>query len=156
MTTELLTELMAQSTAGYFSVLFDITWVQGGVAHTMHLCNDVDDILHNGITYRALAFTYTPPPVSEASVGGAQVSIDMVSQEIGEEILKCSEPPKFHIQAIYFKQNGAIEVLDNWDFTMESTSWNVTTLTGELTFETALDRYVPKDSFDTENAPGCW
>lgn len=156
MTLDALSNLMAQSTAGYFAVLMSISWTFDGSTELMHITNNTQDIVHDGTTYKAFDFEYTPPTVTESSVGNAQITIQSVTQEIPKKTLDSLVAPKLVIQAVFVFETGLCETLAGWVFTLSSTQWNSTTLTAEITFETALDRYMPKDTFNVTDFPGCW
>ncbi len=154
-TNEALADLMAQSTAGYFAILLDITWTIAGAPEVLHICNNTEDILYNGVLYFAAGFKYTPPEIKEDYVGSASLSICTVDQTIPDHILRSSSHPSFTVRAAYIFATGAVETLDGWEFTLSKATWGAQQLSGSIIFETALDRLLPKDAFNTQDFPGC-
>ena len=154
-TNEALAELLSQSTAGYFAVLLDIRWTFNDSSDVIHLCNNTENIEYAGIPYIAAGFIYTPPEVREDYIGSASLTVCTVDQEIPENILNSILPPLFTVRAAYIFDTGEVETIDGWEFTLSKATWEDKQLTGSITFETALDRLLPKDAFNTQDFPGC-
>jgi hypothetical protein len=124
-----------------------------------YYANSDQDILYEGHTYLASAFSLEPPDRDGDKIGNARITISAIAdnQIWIQRIRTTQKPAKLHfIAAIRFGEgNMQFEKLEENSFTLRTASWNETTVSWELVFDENMAILLPAEDCTALTCPGC-
>ncbi len=160
-------ELMEQSTSSSIPILIDIqhdsiTWDEGDDQEDGHLrlVNDTVAIKYKGDddsikTYYPANFIFTQPTEDGKTVGNTKVTISAIDQRIINVIRSITSKATAKFVAFFAKQdsNYYFQKLYNYEFEMQSVTWDGITASWNLVFDPVAKMNVPKDLGTTKRFP---
>ena len=157
MSADLVQVLLAQVTTACFNALMTLTVKTAKGTSVWHICNNMQAITFNGVTYQPINFTFDPPDASrEGTAQNGQITIAAVDQALPQLVLSATDTIRLSISTLVSKETGASEELEDWDFILQNAQWNAAYMSAELVYDTYMDVMVPGLTYDAEMFPGCW
>lgn len=143
-----------QRTSDPHGLLYLLTITGGGIVTPVRIVNDTRDLESNGETFLALPFEPVLPKDAAKEVPRAQLRIDNVGREIGQE-LEALEPGAelmATLQAVYRSTPDVIE----YEFTapLSGIRANVFTISATMGPSELMRRAAVNIRFDPFTAPG--
>ena len=133
-------------------IMLEITHPQ--LTQPIRVVNDTVDVVSNGNTFIAFAFTVSFPDDMEGSLPKARLSVDNVGRDMMYwiETTAGGNGSKVRFMQIMRSRPNQIE----WDITMSLTNVvaNPKTISADLSFENLFARQAINFQFRPENSPG--
>lgn len=125
------------------------------LASPIRVCYNNEDITSNGNNFVGTYFNITLPSDNPDIGPKAQLEIDNVSQEIVIAARSISSPASVDIQIVRSTAPDVIEV-EYSGLELKNVSYDVSKVSGELTFESFLEEPYPYARFDPARFPGAF
>lgn len=150
--TALTTEIHATSSADPALVLLEIT--HSGLVTPVRVVNASESIVSNGNTYVAMAFGVTLPDEQEAQLPRAQLAMDNIGRELMQWLDTSNGGSGAQARLMQVRRSAPNTV--EYEITIDLASIRATSklVTGELGYESFLDRPAVVTRYDPVSAPG--
>jgi hypothetical protein len=119
----------------------------------IRVVNNNENIISNGDTYLATAFKFTPPSQEGGELTPAKLTIDNIDRTIMLAVRSISDSLQVNASVILASDPDTIEI---GPLSMEliKVSYNVSTITGEITYLQELQNYISSTVVRNYNFPG--
>lgn len=115
--------------------------------------NARENVVSNGLTYKACEFDVTLPEQDGERLGRAKLRISNIDRDIQDAILYADPPPKVQFQIVLSSQPNTVEE-STGELCLERVTADANWIEGELgPADTAVEPW-PGDSFTPANFPG--
>jgi hypothetical protein len=148
----LATEIHATSSGDPPIVLMEIA--HPSLVSPVRIVNDTQSIVSNGNTYVALAFSVTLPDEQEGKLPKAQIAIDNIGRELMQWLDTSNGGAGASVRFMQVRRSVPDTI--EYEITLELSSIRATSkiVSGELGFESFLDRPAVAVRYDPQSAPG--
>lgn len=143
--------VLAQETGEVFLTLAEIT--HETLDQPMRFVDNTENIVHNGETYYAVAFKFTPPTSTGENDTPARLAIDNVDRAIMERIIPISTPLKISFKIVLASSLDTVE-WESGELILRDISANVQQVSGALYDVFLADRTLPGIYFTPFDFPG--
>ena len=143
--------LLVQDTDEVFLALAEIT--HESLQEPLRFVANTQNITHNGATYQAVAFSFTPPTCTGESSTPAKLTIDNIDREIMQLITPIRTPVKINFKKVLASSPDTVE-WESGNLYLRDVTPNVQTITGSLYDVYLEDRSVPGLFFTPYDFPG--
>jgi len=145
------TAINAPQTSEVFLVILEIT--HDGLPAPIRVVNNNEAIVHDGDTYLATAFRFTIPSQEDGKITNSRLIIDNVDRVIVEAIRSIHTPPNVSASVILASNSDIIEA-GPWEFKLRNTTYNRSTVSGELVFESYMRDNCGTIKYKNTSFPG--
>lgn len=128
----------------------------GGLASTIRLVNNTEDIISNGNTYTAFPFMIElPPEETDQKPPSSRIQIDNVSRDYIQEIRELTSAPTVKAAFVLSSDPDTVEA-GWWEFTLHNVSYDRNIISGDLGYEKILDELFPSGRMSPARFPGLY
>lgn len=144
--------LYAQETG---EVFLEIITISGAGIDPIHLVNNTQAIVSNGITYQASRFNVLFPNGKLGSGTKSTIELSNVDRRPVEMVLSVDEPLELTAALI---RASAPDVLEQGpiEFTLRQCRWQATTLSADLFDDIEGNIAIPKIHYNSQDFPGLY
>lgn len=121
----------------------------------LHLVNNNEDIISNGVTYQGMAFKFTPPVEEDGTIKNTKILIDNVDRQLVLAVRSITSAPTLVASIIRSDAPDVIEA-GPWNFIVRNVSYNVMQVSGELVPDNPLRLYASQLSYRNIEFPGLY
>lgn len=143
--------LNAPSTDKVFLLMVEITSPQ--LAQPLYFVQNNENITSNGNEYIAVNFTATPPTQEDGGIQDTTISISGINRQITETIRSITDAPDMSMFIIRSDAPDVVEV-GPWNFKLRQVTYDKTTVSGSLQYDTSLRRNISTITVNSLNFPG--
>ncbi len=143
--------VLAQETSEVFLTLAEIT--HDTLQEPLRFVDNTQNVTHNGATYQAVAFRFTPPTSTGENDTPAKLAIDNVDRVIMEQIIPISTPLKISFKIVLASSLNTVE-WESGELILRDVSANVQQISGSLYDVYIADRVLPGLYFTPYDFPG--
>lgn len=147
-----LTEIHATSSSDPPLALLEIT--HAGLVSPVRVVNAAESIVSNGNTFVALAFAVTIPDETEGKLPRAQLMIDNIGRELMQWLDTSGGGSGASVR--FMQVRRSVPDVIEYEITLDLMNVRATsrTVSGDLGFESFLDRPAVSVRYDPRTAPG--
>ena len=143
--------VLAQETSEVFLTLAEIT--HESLDAPLRFVGNTENVLHDGNTYYAVAFKFTPPTSSGEDDTPARLAIDNVDRSVAEQVDPISTPLKISFKIVLASSPDTVE-WESGELILRNVRVNVQQISGSLYDVYIADRTVPGIYFSPFDFPG--
>jgi hypothetical protein len=143
----------AEQTGYLFLVLVEIS--HADLTNPIRLVNNYESIVHNGDTYDAFAFNFTPPVEVDGEIKNAEISFDNVTRQVVEAIRSITSPPDVTAKLIRADAPDTVEA-GPWEFKLRNVTYQRQEVSGELVPDGPLRLNISTISYSNLTFPGLY
>lgn len=143
--------VLAQETSEVFLTLAEI--IHDTLQEPLRFVDNTQNVTHNGATYQAVAFRFTPPTSTGENDTPAKLAIDNVDRVIMEQIIPISTPLKISFKIVLASSLNTVE-WESGELILRDVSANVQQISGSLYDVYIADRVLPGLYFTPYDFPG--
>lgn len=146
-------ELFKQSVNASIPILIDIQhddikWEDNEQENGhLRLINDSTAVRYENHTYLPAIFSFTMPEENGQKIGNTSVTVSAIDKRIVEIIRSINSKARCTFMAFFAKQDASyyFSKLYNYEFEMDSVTWNGITAQWNLVFDPVMQLNVPRD-----------
>ena len=143
--------VLAQETGEVFLTLAEIT--HETLQAPLRFVDNTENISHNGETYQAVAFKFTPPTCTGENDTPARLAIDNVDRFIMELIIPLQTPLKINFKVVLASSPDTVE-WESGELILRDITTDVQQISGSLFDVYIADRVLPGIYFTPFDFPG--
>lgn len=142
---------LAPETNEVFLYLLEISHTN--LSTPIRVVNNRENIIHNGNTYLATAFNFTPPAESDGEIQPAKLTIDNVDRRIVEAIRTINSLADISAIVVLASDPDTIEV-GPYEMILKNVSYNSETVSGDLIYLNYVLHNISTIVMNNKNFPG--